>query len=119
MTRRNRTAAAAAAWMLALGLAAPARAQVFTGRVDVSIEDATGARVSGATVEVAGPITQAQTSGADGRADFADLPVGIYAVSATLQGFPRSTASHVEVLSGESTRVAVAVGAAGGTESAN
>jgi len=103
--------------MLVLGLAAPVRAQVFTGRVDVSIEDSTGAHVPGARVEVAGPIAQAQTSDAQGSAHFADLPVGTYTVTVTLQGFPRSVNNHVEVLSGESTRVLVPMGAAGAAES--
>ena len=118
MTRRTRTAAAAAALMLALGLAAPARAQVFTGRVDISIEDSTGARLAGAKVEVAGPIGQAETSDAQGQAHFADLPVGIYAVTVTMRGVPPSTTSQVEVLSGERTRVVVSMGAAGAAETA-
>jgi hypothetical protein len=118
MTRRNRMAAAAAALMLALGLAAPARAQVFTGRVVVSIVDSTGAPVPGAKVEVAGPIGQAQTSDAQGRAHFADLPVGIYAVTVTAQGLPPSTTTHVDVPSGARTGVVVAMSAAGAAETA-
>jgi hypothetical protein len=119
MTRRNRMAAAAAALMLALGLAAPARAQVFTGRVEVSIEDATGARLPGARVELAGPIGQGRTADAQGRAHFADLPVGIYAVTVTAQGLPPSTTTRVEVLSGERTGVVVSMRAADAAETAN
>ena len=122
MTRRNRMAAAAAALMLALGLAAPARAQVFTGRVDVSIVDATGAPVPGPKVALAGPIGQAQTADAEGRAHFADLPVGVYTVTVTAQGLPPSTTSHVEVIAGERTHVVASMrpaGAAGATETAN
>ena len=58
MMRRNRTAALAAALMLALALAAPASAQVFTGRIDVSIEDPGGTRVPGATVDLLGAPSQ-------------------------------------------------------------
>jgi hypothetical protein len=116
MTRRNRTAAAAAAWMLVLGLAAPARAQVFTGRVDVTIEDSTGARLAGAKVELAGPIVQAQMSGADGVSHLAELPVGVYAVAVTMQGLPSSTNDHIEILSGTTTRLTVQMRAAGATE---
>src|SRR6266487_4343006 len=60
MTRGRIRIAAAAALMLAVGLAAPARAQVFTGRVDVSIEDPSGGRMPGATVDLTGPIAQTQ-----------------------------------------------------------
>ena len=104
--------------MLVLGLAWPARAQVFTGRVDVIIEDSTGARLAGAKVELAGPVLLIQTTGADGLARFADLPVGVYAVTATMQGLPTSTNNRVGVLSGESTRMTVRMRAAGTTESA-
>jgi hypothetical protein len=116
MTRRNRMAAAAAAWMLVLGLACPARAQVFTGRVDITIEDSTGARLPGASVEVSGPIVQTQVSGSDGLARFAELPVGVYAVAVTVQGVPSSTNRTVEALSGERARVTVQMAAAGATE---
>src|SRR3954466_2715479 len=108
MTRRIRiSAVAAAAWLLVLGLAAPARAQVFTGGADVTIEDSSGARLTGAKVELAGPIVQAQVSAADGRSRFAELPVGIYAVAITMQGLPSSNNHHIEVLSGATSRLTV------------
>ena len=52
MNRRMRTIAAAAACLVALALASPARAQVSTGRIDVTIEDASGGRLPGAAVEL-------------------------------------------------------------------
>jgi hypothetical protein len=112
MTRRNWIAAAAAAWMLALALAAPARAQVFTGRADVSVRDSAGAPLSGARVELAGPITQAQPSDVLGLAHFAELPVGLYAVSVTSQALPPSNNTRIEVLSGQRIRIAVTMSAA-------
>ena len=119
MTRRNRTAAAAAALMLALALAAPARAQVFTGRIDVAVEDSTGARMPGATVDLSGPLTQTQIADALGQAHFLNLPVGIYAVKVSLPGFTPSTNSNVEVLSGASTPLAVVMAVAGAPETVN
>jgi hypothetical protein len=60
MMRRTGTAAIAAVWMLALCFAAPASAQVFTGRIDVSIEDPSGARLPGASVALEGVPAQTQ-----------------------------------------------------------
>ena len=119
MTRRNRTAAIAAALLLAIGLAAPASAQVFTGRVDVVIEDPTGARLPGATVDLTGPLSQTQTSDAQGQAHFLNLPVGTYAVKVSLPGFAPSTNSIVEVLSGASTPLALRLAVAGAAETIN
>ena len=119
MTRRNRTAALAAALMLALALAAPARAQVFTGRIDVSIEDPTGGRVPGATVDLPAAVPQTQIADAQGQAHFLNLPVGIYTVKVSLPGFAPTTNSNVEVLSGASTPLAVKLAVAGTAETVN
>jgi hypothetical protein len=43
---------------LALGIGGSASAQVFTGRIEVTIEDATGARLPGATVELTARCTK-------------------------------------------------------------
>jgi hypothetical protein len=111
-------AAAVAALMLALGLAAPApaRAQVFTGRIDVSLEDPTGARLPGATVTLTGPVSQIQAADALGQAHFLDLPVGFYIVKASLPGFTPVTNSNVEVQSGASTPLVMRMGVSGTTE---
>ena len=119
MKRRSRTAAIAAVLMLALGFVAPARAQVFTGRVDVSIEDPTGARVPGANVDLTGPVSQTQVSDAQGQAHFLNLPVGIYTVKVSLPSFAPSTNSNVEVLSGASTPLALRLAVAGTAETVN
>ena len=113
MTRRIRIAAAAAALMLALGLAAPARAQVFTGRVDVSIEDPSGGRLPGATIDLTGPIAQTQVADALGQAHFLNLPVGIYTLKASLPGFATAANNNVEVLSGASTPLLMRLSVAG------
>ena len=119
MTRRNKMAAVAAAVLLALGLAAPARAQVFTGRVDVAIEDPTSARLPGANVDLDGPVSYTQVSDAHGQAHFLNLPVGTYSVRVTLPGFTSSTNSHVEVLSGASTPLLLRMAVAGAPETVN
>ncbi len=119
MMRRNRTAALAAALMLALALAAPASAQVFTGRIDVSIEDPAGARVPGAKVDLLGASAQTQITDAQGQAHFLNLPVGVYTVQVSMPGFAPSTSSNVEVLSGASTPLAVKLAVAGTEASIN
>ena len=115
MTRRTRMAAAAAL-ALALGLAASAGAQVFTGRVDVSIEDATGGRIPGATVDLTGPISHTEVADAQGQAHFLNLPVGIYTVKSSLAGFTPAVNSNVEVQSGASTPLVMRMGVAGTAE---
>ena len=119
MTCRSRTTAAAAALMIALGLAAPARAQVFTGRIDVAVEDHSGARIPGASVELAGPVNQTQTADPQGLTHFLNLPVGIYAVKISLPGFTPSTNSNVEVLSGASTPLVAQLAVTGAPETVN
>ena len=119
MTRRNRTAAAAVALMLALGFAAPAHAQVFTGRIDVSIEDPTGARLPGANVDLSGPVSHTRVSDALGQAHFLNLPVGIYLLKVSLPGFAASSNSNVEVLGGASTSLLMRMGVAGVPEIVN
>jgi len=119
MMGRNRTAAAVAAWVLALGLAAPARAQVYTGRVDVTLEDPTGARLPGANVDLAGPVSFARVSDAQGQVHFLNLPVGTYSIKVSLAGFTPSANTNVEVLSGSSTPLSLRMALAGAPETVN
>ena len=119
MTRWNRLAAAAAALILACGLASPARAQVFTGRVDVTVEDSSGARLPGANVDLTGPVSYTQVSDEQGQARFLNLPVGTYAVKVSLPGFSANTNSNVEVLSGASTPLVLRLAVAGEPETVN
>src|SRR5262245_9845050 len=72
---------------LTLGVVSTAGAQVFTGRVDVTIEDSTGGRLPGVSVDLSGPVTHNQVTDAQGEAHFLNLPVGLYVVKATLSGF--------------------------------
>src|SRR5438477_10386684 len=109
-------------WLIVLATAtavfveARVEAQVFTGRVDVTIEDATGGRVPGVTVELAGPIGQVQIADAQGQAHFLNLPVGTYSIKASLPGFNPYTNSDVEVAAGAATPLAVKLMAAGTAE---
>src|SRR5689334_18164108 len=105
---------AIAAFVAAIALAAPVRAQIGTGRIDVTIEGPSGAPLPGATVHVSGADEQTQNAGLDGRAHFVNLPVGLYTVKVTLTGFAAHTNRSVEVMSSATTALAIQL-AAGGT----
>src|ERR1700722_2198185 len=70
------------AFLLALGLGAPASAQIFTGRIDMTIADPSGGRLPGVTVNLTGPVNQSQATDAVGQAHFLNLTVGTLTVTA-------------------------------------
>ncbi len=73
---------------LCLALSAlPASAQVFTGRIDVTVKDSTGAVLPGVTVELSGIANARTVTDARGEARFLNLAPGRYGVSAKLSGF--------------------------------
>ena len=104
---------------LAGRVAQTASAQVFTGRIDVTIEDASGARLPGVSVELRGPSEQMQLTDAEGQAHFLNLPVGVYTVRLSLVGFAPHTSSNVEVTSAASTALDVRLAVAGTAETVN
>ena len=108
-----------AAIAIALATASTASAQVFTGRIDVTLEDSSGGRLPGVSVDLSGPLTQTQVSDAQGQAHFLNLPVGTYAIKAALSGFNTYTNGKVEVVSGASTPIAARLAVAGTTETVN
>jgi len=104
---------------LALGIVGIASAQVFTGRIEVSIEDATGARLPGATVELTGPVHQTQITDQNGQAHFLNLTVGTYTVAANLTSFKPYTNNNVLVAAGSSTPLTVRLVLADAQETVN
>jgi hypothetical protein len=105
-----------AAMALTLGFAASASAQVFTGRIDMTIEDSTGGRLPGVTVDLTGPANQNQVSDAQGEVHFLNLPVGVYSVKASLQGFNDYSNNTVQVATGAATPLTVRMSVAGTAE---
>jgi len=112
----GRLAACCAALACTFGFALPASAQVFTGRIDIVVEDSTGGRLPGVSVDIAGPVDQNQTTDAQGEAHFLNLPVGIYSVKATLQGFNTFSNDTVQVSARSATPLSVRLAVAGTAE---
>jgi Carboxypeptidase regulatory-like domain/TonB-dependent Receptor Plug Domain len=102
--------------MVALCLAAfavPSSAQVFTGRIDVVAQDATGAVLPGVTVSLGGPLSANAVTDAQGAAHFLNLAPGTYTVTAALSGFNSYKNTSVPVSAGGvvSLNVTLTVGA--------
>jgi len=95
-----------------LALAVPCTAQVFTGRIDVTVTDSTGALLPGATVDVTGPLNVSKPSDSSGIVHFLDLPPGTYQVKVGLGGFSDYLNKDVAVVAGGAVplRVTLAVG---------
>jgi hypothetical protein len=108
--------AAVGALLLALVGAVPASAQQYTGRIDVTVEDSTGAVVPGVNVEITGPLNQSMVTDARGEAHFLNLTVGTYQLKATLAGFNEYRNTNVPVAAGVSVPLAIKLAVAGAKE---
>ena len=97
----------------AFAFATPTSAQVFTGRIDVTVVDSTGAVLPGVTVEISGPQSRTAVTDAAGEAHFLNLAPGTYAVAAKLQGFADFLNRNVAVLAGVGVPLRVTLGVAG------
>ena len=118
MTQQQRGWRAYLVWALAAVLyaASPASAQVFTGRIDVTVQDSTGAVLPGVSVEIGGPQNQNTVTDAQGEAHFLNLAPGTYQVKASLSGFADYLNKSVAVGAGSSVPLRVAMSVAGVTE---
>ena len=85
--------------------AMPASAQVYTGRIDVTAVDSTGAVLPGVTVEITGAQKSMQVTDARGEAHFLNLAPGKYALVAKLQGFGDYKNGNVQVMTGAGATV--------------
>jgi Carboxypeptidase regulatory-like domain/TonB-dependent Receptor Plug Domain len=105
-------------WVLAamLCVAATANAQVFTGRIDVTAQDSTGAVLPGVIVDVSGPQNQAAVTDAQGQVRFLNLPAGTYQVKASLQGFANYLNRSLPVGAGSVVPLRVTLGVPGVSE---
>src|SRR3712207_1507108 len=103
--------------LLLLLSALPASAQtLFQGRIDVVVQDAQGSVVPGATIDIAGPVSQSQVSDERGEAHFLNLPPGTYVVNSALQGFQPYRNERVTVASGSGTPLRIVMQVSGVAE---
>src|SRR4029077_14833689 len=84
-----------------------ASGQVFLGRIDVIVKDATCRALPGVKVTMNASYDAAQTSDDRRDAHFCDLPLQSYVITATLTGFATTTTSDVSVVAGAATTVAL------------
>jgi hypothetical protein len=111
MSRRLVQAALVA---LCLGLSAlPVSAQVFTGRIDVTVKDSTGAVLPGVTVELSGAATATTVTDTRGEARFLNLAPGRYGVIAKLSGFTDYKNDNVPVGAGSVVPLSVTLAVGG------
>src|SRR6185436_11985875 len=105
-------------WVLAavLCVASTANAQVFTGRIDVTAQDSTGAVLPGVTVDISGPQKQTAVTDAQGQVHFLNLPAGTYQVKASLQGFADYLNRTLPVGAGTAVPLRVTLGVQGVAE---
>ena len=105
-------------WVIAalLCVAASANAQVFTGRIDVTVQDSTGAVLPGVTIEVSGPQKQTAVTDAQGQVHLLNLPAGTYQVKASLQGFADYLNRTIPVGAGSVVPLRVTLGLQGVSE---
>jgi hypothetical protein len=96
-----------------LALAAPALAQQYTGRIEVTATDSTGAILPGVTVEIAGPRNASGVTDARGTVVFLNLPPGTYVVTGKLSGFTDYENRNVPVVVGGSVPLRMALSIAG------
>jgi hypothetical protein len=94
-------------------LAVPAAAQVYTGRIDVTIKDSTGATLPGVTVEAVGTQTATAVTDSQGEAHFVNLAPGRYTVTAKLSGFADYKNDNVPVNAGSIVPLAVTLSVGG------
>lgn len=96
-----------------VALAGPLFAQTFTGRIDVTVADTTGAILPGVAVEISGPQAATAVTDAAGEAHFLNLAPGTYTVAAKLTGFGDYINKNVPVVAGGSVplKIGLSVGA--------
>lgn len=118
MSRHQRGWRVALAWALSalVWTADPASAQVFTGRIDVTVQDGTGALLPGVTVDVSGPQNQSTLTDTHGEAHVLNLPPGSYQVKASLSGFADFLNRAVAVTAGGAVPLRVTLGVQGVAE---
>src|SRR5579871_3973372 len=98
------------ALLLAFWVPASIMAQTFRGGITGTVNDASGAAVSGAAVKLVSPdtgLTREGTTTSGGEFVFQDLPLGKYDITVTQSGFDTVHVSGVTVDAGKIATVAL------------
>ena len=89
----------------------PVAAQVNVGRIDVTVDDTTGAVLPGAALALTGPEDRSNIfTDLQGKAHLLRLPPGTYELRITLQGFGDYVADSVQVRAAASTPLTATLG---------
>ena len=99
-----------------LAFAAPSQAQVFTGRIDATVTDSTGAILPGVTIDISGPQNATAVTDAKGEAHFLNLAPGTYTVIAKMQNFGDYTNKNVLVATGGGVNLKITLTVGGVTQ---
>ena len=81
-------------------LVAAGYSQTFRGAINGTVNDPSGAMVSGANVKatnIATSVTLTTTTTSDGQFSFQDLPLGSYRIAVSAGGFNAATVENVPV----------------------
>ena len=105
--------------LLISAMAAPAMAQVYTGRIDVTAVDSTGAVMPGVTVDIDGTQKATAVTDARGEAHFLNLAPGRYTLTAKLSGFNQYKNDNVPVGAGSVIELPVTMSVGNVTEAVN
>lgn len=108
----HRSLRAATAWILFIATAA-GWAQVVGGSISGTVRDTTGAAVSGATVifrNVETGATRSLTSDGQGRYAAPSLPVGVYSITGSHEGFDAQTRVNIRLAIGQMAVVDLSLG---------
>src|SRR5262245_61660880 len=116
--RRRLVQVALAALYLAV-FAVPSSAQVFTGRIDATVKDSTGAVLPGVTVELTGIETRRAVTDSQGQVHFLSLAPGRYTLTATLSGFNTYKNDNVPIGAGSVIDLPIALTVGGVTQQVN
>ena len=115
--RRGFSSLAACFGVVCALLASPAAAQVNLGRIDVTVQDETGAVLPGAAVAIGGPEDRSDIfTDIQGEAHLLRLPPGTYELRVTLQGFREYVDTAVQVRAAASTPVTAGLSVGGVAE---
>jgi hypothetical protein len=105
--------------VLALLVCAPAFAQTFQGSISGTVNDASGAVVPGASITATNKstgLTRETVSGENGAFAFPGMPLGLYTVTVTKQGFAGQKLDNVEVAVSRTTNVTLSLAVAQQTQ---